>query len=199
MKKHIKLIISAVVIIFIAVGIFYKYKSYTYSKKVAQQKQQELKTDSSANDKSPSLVVGDNQIISMGAGAKDTTNKKFKWSSSDPSVAAVDENGAVKAVKPGKATITAVGSDGSKKTYVVNVKGNDSSKLSFNVETEYSPALMGSKVAVSLNGVAPSDLSKYSVKYDGKEVKLYPQMNSFRLFVHGNIDVSTARSKITVK
>lgn len=45
---------------------------------------------------------------------KGATCKKLKWMSSDPSVATVDENGKVKAVKPGKTTITAKAKDGSK-------------------------------------------------------------------------------------
>ena len=40
------------------------------------------------------------------------TGKALKWTSSDPSVAAVDENGNVSAVAKGRAVITATAEDG---------------------------------------------------------------------------------------
>ncbi|PJI09331.1 MULTISPECIES: Ig-like domain-containing protein [Clostridium] len=43
----------------------------------------------------------------------DTTNKAVKWTSSDKSIATVDENGKITAVKEGTATITATTQDGS--------------------------------------------------------------------------------------
>ena len=55
----------------------------------------------------------------------DATNKKVSWSSSNKSVATVDANGKVTAVKSGTATITATTQDGSKTaTCTVTVKSS---------------------------------------------------------------------------
>ncbi|MCR5184743.1 MAG: Ig-like domain-containing protein [Bacilli bacterium] len=45
----------------------------------------------------------------------DADNKELTWSSSEPSVATVDDNGTITPVKPGNAVITATSVDGSKK------------------------------------------------------------------------------------
>ncbi len=53
------------------------------------------------------LKVGDSLTLKATVVPDDTTDKTVVWSSSDPSVAKVDENGKVTAVAAGKATITA--------------------------------------------------------------------------------------------
>lgn len=195
MKKRTKIMLTIVVIVLISIGFFYKYRNYVYTKKISEEKKQSLK--SQVKDKSPSLAVGDYQTLNLGEEKKDEANKDYNWSSDNPAVATVDENGIVRAVKSGKATITAAASDGSKKTYEVNIKDN-TDKSNFNVATEYNKDLFGTRVIVTLNGVEPADLDKYIVKYDGNEVKLQTATNTFRLFVDGNVDASIARSKVSV-
>ncbi|PJI09330.1 MULTISPECIES: Ig-like domain-containing protein [Clostridium] len=70
-----------------------------------------------------SLNVGQTDILTATVTPDDTTNKAVKWTSSDESVATVDENGKVTAVKAGTATITATTTDGSNlsKSCVVTV------------------------------------------------------------------------------
>lgn len=195
MKKNIKWIILCIFVIIVAVGLVYKYKDYTYNKKISEEKKQELKTQQNVVDRSPSLKVGDSQTLNLPSA--DVSNKKFKWSSSDPSVAAVDGNGTVKAVKNGSTVITAVAANGKKESYTVKIKG-DSAKSGFNVATEYSPDLFATRIIITLNEVKSADLNKYVVKYAGTQVKLYPEKNSFRIVVDGNVNASTARSKVSV-
>ncbi|MEY8764953.1 MULTISPECIES: Ig-like domain-containing protein [Clostridium] len=195
MKKNIKWIILCIFVIVVAVGLVYKYKDYTYNKKISEEKKQELKTQQNVVDRSPSLKVGDSQTLNLPSA--DVSNKKFKWSSSDPSVAAVDGNGTVKAVKNGSTVITAVAANGKKESYTVKIKG-DSAKSGFNVATEYSPDLFATRIIITLNEVKSADLNKYVVKYAGTQVKLYPEKNSFRIVVDGNVNASTARSKVSV-
>lgn len=66
-------------------------------------------------DKSSLELVEDEEasLIATIAPA-DASNKSFSWSSSDSQVATVDDNGKVKAVKAGTATITATTADGGK-------------------------------------------------------------------------------------
>lgn len=58
------------------------------------------------------MNVGDTQKISVTIVPSDATNKTLAWTSSDPSVASVDQNGMVTARKPGTVTITVRATDG---------------------------------------------------------------------------------------
>ncbi|PJW15795.1 MULTISPECIES: VWA domain-containing protein [unclassified Geobacillus] len=64
-------------------------------------------------DYDPTMNVGDTQKISVTIVPSDATNKTLAWTSSDPSVASVDQNGMVTARKPGTVTITVRATDGS--------------------------------------------------------------------------------------
>lgn len=56
--------------------------------------------------------IGDTQQLTATILPEDAFDKSLKWSSSDESVATVDENGTVTAVKGGTAVITATSADG---------------------------------------------------------------------------------------
>ena len=60
------------------------------------------------------LVEGESETLSASVAPSNATNKKFSWSSSKTSVAAVDDNGKVTAVAAGTATITVMTADGNK-------------------------------------------------------------------------------------
>lgn len=59
-----------------------------------------------------SLVVGQVDTLKALVTPRDTTNKSIKWTSSDPSIATVDNNGKVTALKVGTTTIIATVDDG---------------------------------------------------------------------------------------
>lgn len=59
------------------------------------------------------LGIGDTVLLKASVLPKNATDKSVSWSSSDPSVAAVTQNGAVTAVGAGEATITVTTTDGS--------------------------------------------------------------------------------------
>ena len=86
-----------------------------------------------------SLVVDGTGTLKATVAPENATNKDVTWESSDATVATVDEKGNVKAVKAGKAIITATAADGSgqkatctvtvtDKTYTISV---DKAKLDF--------------------------------------------------------------------
>ncbi|MGJ3205660.1 VWA domain-containing protein [Geobacillus thermoleovorans] len=64
-------------------------------------------------DYDPTMNVGEEQRIPVAIEPADATNKTLAWTSSDPSVASVDQNGMVTALRPGTVTITVRATDGS--------------------------------------------------------------------------------------
>ena len=60
------------------------------------------------------LVVGEGQQLSAGFRPDNAANKFLKWSSSDPSVVSVDDNGLLTTWRTGSATITVTTVDGNK-------------------------------------------------------------------------------------
>lgn len=63
------------------------------------------------NPESLTLEVGESITIVATFEPENATNKTLTWTSSDPSIATVDENGKVTAIEVGTATITAVSKD----------------------------------------------------------------------------------------
>lgn len=69
-------------------------------------------TGVSLNTETLSLMTGDSETLVANVEPADATNKAVTWESSDTSVATVDENGEVTAVKAGEAVITVKTADG---------------------------------------------------------------------------------------
>ncbi|WP_143318463.1 Ig domain-containing protein [Clostridium sp. HBUAS56017] len=72
------------------------------------------------------MNIGDTSNLIATVAPDDATNKTLKWTSSDPSIATVDENGKITAIKEGAVTITVAAQDGSDKvaTCIVNIKNS---------------------------------------------------------------------------
>ncbi len=68
------------------------------------------------------VVAGGYLVLDATVTPKDATNKVLTWSSSDRKVATVDQEGIVKAVNEGTATITAEATDGSKVKGTIKIK-----------------------------------------------------------------------------
>ena len=82
----------------------------------------EIKAESISLDKtSLNLLEGTTEKLTATVLPEDATNKKVVWTSSDSSVAVVDENGNVVAIKEGQAVITATTTDGTNLTATCNV------------------------------------------------------------------------------
>ena len=70
-------------------------------------------TSITLNKTSVTLKIGETSTLTVNVTPSDATDKTVIWSSSDESIATVD-NGVIKGIKPGYATITATTRDGSK-------------------------------------------------------------------------------------
>lgn len=83
------------------------------------------------NEVPVTLYLGDELYSTATIGAEispsDATNQQIKWSSSDKSVAVVDENGAVKAVGIGRASIIATANNGISEKITVIVRPGEES------------------------------------------------------------------------
>lgn len=66
----------------------------------------------SLNTSSMTLLIGSSRRLSATVAPSNATNNKVTWSSSNPAVLTIDQNGNIKAIKAGVATITASSSDG---------------------------------------------------------------------------------------
>ena len=71
------------------------------------------------------VFVGDTFTITATVKPEDAFNRTVTWSSSDPSIATVDENGTVTAIAKGEAIITAESADGVKAECKVTVEKKD--------------------------------------------------------------------------
>ena len=71
------------------------------------------------------VFVGDTFTITATVKPEDAFNRAVTWSSSDPSIATVDENGTVTAIAKGEAIITAESADGVKAECKVTVEKKD--------------------------------------------------------------------------
>ena len=87
----------------------------------------------SLNKSTLNLEVGQEEILLANISPADATNKEITWISSDKKVATVNSKGIVKGIKEGKATITVITKDGSKKASCdVTVKKAPTSFVSVN-------------------------------------------------------------------
>lgn len=71
-------------------------------------------TDVTLSDTSLNLIVGETASLTADVTPDNATNPAVTWSSSDPTIGAVDETGKVTAVAPGTAIITVITVDGAK-------------------------------------------------------------------------------------
>lgn len=95
-----------------------------------------LATGLSLNKTVDTLNVGQADTLTATVTPDNATNKTVKWTSSDPSIATVDENGKVTAVKAGTATITATTQDGSNLSASCTVNVANPTTVSLNKTTD---------------------------------------------------------------
>ncbi len=116
------------------------------------------------------LKEGDSSTITATVAPSTATNKELKWTSSDTSVATVDANGKVTAIKAGKAIITATAKDGS--GVEAECKVTVAKKVIYATEVTISKTVLSIKEGetAALNAkVAPDNATNKSVNWSSSD------------------------------
>lgn len=107
------------------------------------------------------VAAGGTLQLDVTISPEDATNREVRWSSSDPSIATVDQNGLVKAITPGEVTITVTSGEdaGIKDSLVLNILKASNAITSFTInDTE--GIIEGTNISVFLTEDA--DITKLS-------------------------------------
>lgn len=100
------------------------------------------------------------------------TNKKITWKSSNTSVVTVDNNGLVKALKPGSATVTVISNDGGYvATSKVTVEALSKKVSGVNLDKKELNLVAGEETSLKVN-VTPSYAENKNVKWESSDEKI---------------------------
>ena len=138
---------------------------------------EEIKVESIALDESAkTLEMGESFTLTATIMPENATNRKFMWSSDNTDVATVDDNGLVKSLSAGTATITATTDDGAKTASCV--------------------VTVNPPVAVESITVSPSELTLFEGEtrefYEGEHVKILPENAYNKAFTSKSSDENVA-------
>ena len=129
-------------------------------------------TGVSLSKTSLTLVEGNSETLTATITPSNATNKAVSWKSSDASVASVDNNGKVAAVKAGSATITVTTSDGGKTaTCSVTVTSKTVSVTGVKLDKSNLELKAGETAQLAAT-VEPSDASEKGVEWTSSDTKI---------------------------
>ena len=115
------------------------------------------------------MYTGESFILTPTITPDNATNKSVTWTSSDPTIASVDENGMVKAIKKGTATITAKTDDGGfTATCVITVNEGDKRVTGITLTPTTNTIKPGDSFIITPT-VTPSDAADKSVTWSSSD------------------------------
>ena len=141
-----------------------KYTAQCSVTVTATEKEVESVTINGVNE----LTEGESARLTVSFTPSDATNTKVTWTSSDPSIASVDANGNIKALKTGTVTITVTSSNGKKATKTIKVNQKTSNKTTSN-KTTSNKVTSNKNTVVEATGVT---ISGQKEVYVGSTIKL---------------------------
>ncbi len=141
---------------------------------------------------SSEILVGGSTTVSATILPENATNKSVSFSSSDASIASVDNNGLVTGISPGTATITAKTSNGKVNSVTITVKAPEILPQEIAVSIASSEIIVGDSTTVSAT-VLPENATDKSVSFSSSDASIASVDNNG--LVTG---ISPGTAKITV-
>lgn len=131
---------------------------------------EEITIDASILEELESFTVGDEAELVAMVSPDNATVQEVAWTSSDETVVTISEDGIVKAVGVGKATIAATAKDdsGIKATYEIEVAAPDNSVTGIALEVEEISLVEGESQTLVVN-VAPEDATNKVVEFTSSD------------------------------
>ncbi len=115
------------------------------------------------------MYAGESSMLMPTVTPDNATNKSVTWTSSDPTIASVDENGIVNAIKKGTATITAKTDDGGfTATCVITVNEGDKKVTGISLSPTTNTIKPGDSFIITPT-VTPSDAADKSVTWSSSD------------------------------
>ncbi len=115
------------------------------------------------------MYAGESSMLMPTVTPDNATNRSVTWTSSDPTIASVDENGMVKAIKKGTATITAKTDDGGfTATCVITVNEGDKKVTGITLTPTTNTIKPGDSFIITPT-VTPSDAADKSVTWSSSD------------------------------
>lgn len=116
------------------------------------------------NPKNISLTVGKTYTLSVIVSPSTATNKNVTFTSTDATVATVDQNGNVKAIKVGTATIIVASNNGKKSNCVVNVTANKVPITSITLNQNDVTLVEGESITLKAN-ITPTNATEHGLTW----------------------------------
>lgn len=129
-------------------------------------------TNLSVNKKSTTIKLWKSEVLSASITPEGTSNMKFKWTSSKPNVATVDQNGKVTGLSTGMTVITVQSADGKLKDTCVVYVSNDKTMVT-NIKLNKTNINLGNGMTTKLVAtVEPKDATEQQVVWSSSNPKI---------------------------
>lgn len=126
----------------------------------------------SINTSTLNLIEGDSQSIVVTIFPMNATNKKYSFSSSNPEVASVDDNGKITALKAGETIITVTSMDGNKTaTCNVKVEAKYIAVTSITLDNTSVTLKVGEKIKINAS-VTPEDATDPTLTWEASNTDI---------------------------
>ena len=121
--------------------------------------------------KNVSIKKGDSQDLIIVVKPSELSSSKFTWKSSNPNIVKVDENGRIRGINVGKATITVTSSNGKTATCVVEVVNAEVSVQKISLTPNNSTIEAGSVIQINAV-IEPSNATNRDLVWESSDTSI---------------------------